>query len=52
LAWAFARRCFLPRPARPRHRRDAEVDGVYYDDSYDRTLFAPGSNCQGNPGTE
>jgi hypothetical protein len=26
--------------------------GVYYDDSYDRTLFAPGSNCQGNPGTE
>ena len=26
--------------------------GVYYDDSYDRTLFAPGSNCQGQPGTE
>ncbi len=26
--------------------------GVYYDDSYDRTLFPPGSNCQGNPGTE
>lgn len=26
--------------------------GVYYDDSYDRSLFAPGSNCQGNPGTE
>jgi hypothetical protein len=26
--------------------------GVYYDDSYDRTLFAPGTNCQGEPGTE
>ncbi len=26
--------------------------GVYYDDSYDRTLYAPGSNCTGNPGTE
>jgi len=26
--------------------------GVYYDDSYDRTLFPPGSACQGNPGTE
>jgi hypothetical protein len=26
--------------------------GVFYDDSYDRTLFAPGSNCQGKPGTE
>jgi predicted AlkP superfamily pyrophosphatase or phosphodiesterase len=26
--------------------------GVYYDDSYDRTLFAPGSACAGNPGTE
>jgi arylsulfatase A-like enzyme len=26
--------------------------GLYYDDSYDRTLFAPGSNCQGSPGTE
>jgi arylsulfatase A-like enzyme len=26
--------------------------GVYYDDSYDRTLFPPGSNCTGNPGTE
>ena len=29
-----------------------KVTGVYYDDSYDRTLFPPGSNCQGNPGTE
>src|SRR5262249_30684054 len=28
------------------------VTGVYYDDSYDRTLFAPGSNCQGEHGTE
>ena len=28
------------------------VTGVYYDDSYDRTLFAPGTNCQGEPGTE
>jgi type I phosphodiesterase/nucleotide pyrophosphatase len=26
--------------------------GVYYDDSYDRTLFPPGSGCAGNPGTE
>ena len=26
--------------------------GVYYDDSYDRTLYAPGSNCAGNPGIE
>jgi Type I phosphodiesterase / nucleotide pyrophosphatase len=26
--------------------------GVFYDDSYDRTLFAPGSNCTTGPGTE
>jgi hypothetical protein len=26
--------------------------GVFYDDSYDRTLFAPGSNCTIGPGTE
>src|SRR5260370_12879 len=26
--------------------------GVYYDDSYDRTLFPPGSDCTGKPGTE
>jgi hypothetical protein len=26
--------------------------GVYYDDSYDRTLFPPGSGCAGAPGTE
>jgi len=26
--------------------------GVYYDDSYDRTLYPPGSNCQGKQGTE
>ena len=26
--------------------------GVYYDDSYDRTLYAPGSQCAGSPGTE
>ncbi len=26
--------------------------GVYYDDSYDRTLYAPGSGCSGNPGIE
>lgn len=26
--------------------------GVFYDDSYDRTLFAPGSRCEGQPGTE
>lgn len=29
-----------------------KTHGVFYDDSYDRTLFAPGSNCQGSPGTE
>jgi predicted AlkP superfamily pyrophosphatase or phosphodiesterase len=26
--------------------------GVWYDVSYDRSLFAPGSNCQGLPGTQ
>ncbi len=26
--------------------------GVFYDDSYDRTMYAPGSNCAGVPGTE
>ena len=26
--------------------------GVYYDDAYDRTLYAPSSNCQGLPGTQ
>jgi arylsulfatase A-like enzyme len=26
--------------------------GVYYDDSYDRMLYAPGSNCQGPLGTQ
>lgn len=26
--------------------------GVYYDDSYDRTLFAPGSHCTGAQGIE
>jgi hypothetical protein len=29
-----------------------KTTGVYYDDSYDRTLYAPGSACAGNPGTE
>lgn len=29
-----------------------KTHGVFYDDSYDRTLFAPGSNCQGSPGSE
>ncbi len=29
-----------------------KTSGVYYDDSFDRTLFAPGSNCTGAPGTE
>jgi hypothetical protein len=29
-----------------------KTTGVYYDDSYDRTLYAPGSNCAGAPGTE
>lgn len=26
--------------------------GVFYDDTFDRTLYAPGSNCSGLPGTE
>ncbi|SRR5216684_1786474 len=26
--------------------------GVYYDDSYDRALYPPGSNCSGSAGTE
>ena len=26
--------------------------GIYYDDSYDRALFPPGSDCRGEPGTE
>lgn len=26
--------------------------GVFYDDSYDATLYPPGSNCMGSPGTE
>jgi hypothetical protein len=26
--------------------------GVFYDDSYDRTLYAPGTNCQGPVGSE
>ena len=26
--------------------------GVFYDNSYDRTLFAPGSNCAGAPGSQ
>jgi hypothetical protein len=26
--------------------------GVYYDDSYDRTLYAPGTDCAGDPGIE
>jgi Type I phosphodiesterase / nucleotide pyrophosphatase len=30
----------------------AKSTGVFYDDSYDRTLFAPGSNCQMGPGAE
>jgi Type I phosphodiesterase / nucleotide pyrophosphatase len=29
-----------------------KTHGVFYDDTYDRTLYAPGSNCQGQPGTE
>lgn len=26
--------------------------GIYYDDSFNHALFAPGSNCAGTPGTE
>ncbi|KAA8911411.1 type I phosphodiesterase/nucleotide pyrophosphatase [Sphaerosporella brunnea] len=26
--------------------------GVWYDDTYDRTFFAPGSDCSGKPGAE
>ena len=30
----------------------AKTHGLFYDDSYDATLYAPGSNCTGTPGTE
>lgn len=30
----------------------AKSHGLFYDDSYDATLYAPGSNCTGAPGTE
>jgi len=29
-----------------------KTTGVHYDDSYDRTLYPPGSGCTGKPGTE
>ncbi len=29
-----------------------KTTGLYYDDSYDRSLYAPGSNCVGAVGTE
>ncbi len=29
-----------------------KTHGVFYDVSYDRELFAPGSNCAGSPGTQ
>jgi len=29
-----------------------KTTGVFYDDSYDRSMWAPGSNCQGPAGTE
>jgi hypothetical protein len=29
-----------------------KTTGVYYDDSYDRTLYPPGSDCAGHPGSE
>jgi hypothetical protein len=30
----------------------SKTTGVFYDDSYDRAFFAPGSGCSGTPGTE
>ena len=30
----------------------AKSHGLFYDDSYDATLYAPGSNCTGTPGSE
>jgi len=30
----------------------SKTTGVFYDDSYDRAFFPPGSNCKGTPGTE
>jgi len=30
----------------------SKTTGVFYDDSYDRTFFAAGTNCTGTPGTE
>ncbi|WP_426437530.1 alkaline phosphatase family protein [Bradyrhizobium genosp. P] len=29
-----------------------KTHGIFYDDSYDHTLYPPGSNCVGNAGTE
>ena len=29
-----------------------KTHGIFYDDSYDHTLYPPGSNCQGKAGTE
>jgi len=29
-----------------------KTHGIFYDDSYDHTLYPPGSNCQGTAGTE
>jgi Type I phosphodiesterase / nucleotide pyrophosphatase len=29
-----------------------KTHGVFYDDTYDHTLYPPGSNCLGKPGTE
>jgi Type I phosphodiesterase / nucleotide pyrophosphatase len=29
-----------------------KTHGVFYDDTYDHTLYPPGSNCQGRSGTE
>jgi hypothetical protein len=29
-----------------------KTHGVFYDDTYDQTLYPPGSNCLGKPGTE
>jgi len=36
----------------PAPRATSLTTGVFYDDSYDRGFFAPGSNCSGTPGTE
>jgi hypothetical protein len=56
---AFSHRDFLSQCAVAQSFRLGQVTGgspkstgVFYDDSFDRTYFAPGSDCKGVPGVE